>query len=176
MKRAFTLVAIMAVLVSCAACSTGETPSGTSSTGTSSAVSSDTSSAAVVATQKPTEAESADYSVKIVNSSIGKNYNDKPILVVEYAFTNNSDDSVSFSTAIDDKAFQNDIECSSLTVVSDDVDAQQSLNDVRPGKTYNLKVGYLLQDTKTAVEIECKELFNFDDSAAPLLTQKIELK
>lgn len=173
MKRAFTLVAIMAVLVTCSACSSAGTPSGTD---TSPDVSSSTSSSAVVATQKPTEAEAADYSVKIVGSSIGKNYDDKPILVVEYAFTNNSDDSVSFGTAIEDKAYQNDIECSSLTVMSDDVDTQQSLNDVRPGKTYNLKVGYLLQDTKTAVEIECKELFNFDDNAAPLLTQTIELK
>lgn len=176
MKRAFTLVAIMAVLVSCAACSTSGTPSGTSSADATSSVSSDTSSAAVVATQKPTEAETADYTVKVVNTSIGKNYDDKPILIVEYAFTNSSDEATSFSTAVEDKAYQNDIECSSLTVISDEIDAQQALNDVRPGKTYNLKVGYLLQDTKTPVEIECKELFNFDDSAAPLLTQTIELK
>ena len=97
-------------------------------------------------------------------------YAGDPILIVEYEFTNHTDKAVSFTFAVTDKAYQNGVECSSI-VISDEIDAQQALNDVKPETPYTLKVGYALQDTETPVEIEITDILG----AEQYLTQTIEL-
>ena len=97
------------------------------------------------------EAESEQESnITIVSHSLSRDYEDKDVLVIEYAYTNIKDDATSFSFACQDSVFQNGIECSSTIFGCDEVDVQQQLNDVQPGVTYNLKVGYLLQDMTNA--------------------------
>ena len=118
-----------------------------------------------------TAAKSQKYDVQVLGSEIGSDYEGKPVLIVEYAFTNNSDKATSFTVGLTDKAYQNGVENSDI-VIADGIDSQQQLNDVKPGRTYQLKVGYLLQDTETPVEIEISELF----SSKPFFTQTIELK
>jgi hypothetical protein len=112
-----------------------------------------------------------DYDVKVVSSSLSKDYAGNPLLVVEYEYTNNTDKAKSFVFAVRDKAFQNGVECSNITV-SDAIDAQQKLNDVKPGTPYLLKVGYSLQDTKSPVEIEVSNLFGTE----PFYKHTIEFK
>ena len=45
-----------------------------------------------------------------------------------------------------------------MVIGCDDIDSQQQLNDVQPGATYDLKVGYHLQDD-SPVDIEITDLF-----------------
>ncbi len=123
------------------------------------------------ATDTTTAEKSQKYDVQVLGSEIGSDFEGKPILIVEYAFTNNSDEATSFTVGLTDKAYQNGVENSDI-VIADGIDSQQQLNDVKPGSTYQLKVGYLLQDTETPVEIEISELF----SSKPFFTQTIELK
>ena len=96
-----------------------------------------------------TESEQ-ESNITIVSHSLSKDYEDEDVLVIEYAYTNVKDDATSFSFACQDSVFQNGIECSSTIFGCDEVDVQQQLNDVQPGVTYNLKVGYLLQDMTNA--------------------------
>lgn len=98
-----------------------------------------------------------DMDIKILGTTLGKDYGGDPILIVEYEFTNNTDEAKSFMFLCQDKAYQNGVECSS-TVISDEIDTQQQLNDVKPGVPYQLKVGYALQDKTNPVEIEITEL------------------
>lgn len=91
--------------------------------------------------------------IRILSSKMGKDYSGKNVLLVEYEFTNNSDTAGAFSVLCSNKAFQNGVECSSITVV-EGVDAQRSLNSVQPGATYTVTVPYLLSDTTTPVEIK----------------------
>ena len=96
-----------------------------------------------------TESEQ-ESNITIVSHSLSKDYEDEDVLVIEYAYTNVKDDATSFSFACQDSVFQNGIECSSTIFGCDEVDVQQQLNVVQPGVTYNLKVGYLLQDMTNA--------------------------
>ena len=96
------------------------------------------------------EQSKQESNITIISHSLSKDYDDKDVLVIEYAYTNIEDDATSFSFACQDSVFQNGIECSSTIFGCDEVDAQQQLNDVQPGVTYNLKVGYLLQDMTNA--------------------------
>ncbi len=97
------------------------------------------------------------YQVEIVGNSWSKDYEDKDVLVVEYKFTNNSDKSANFSTTFTDKAFQNGVECSNTVIGCNDVDTQQQLNDIQPNNSYNIKVGYIVENTNDPVQITVTE-------------------
>lgn len=108
---------------------------------------------------KNTENKNSDekYQIEIVGNSWGKDYNDKDVLIVEYKFTNNSDKSTSFSTTFTDKAFQNGIECSNTVIGCNDIDTQQQLNDIQPNNSYNIKVGYIVENTNDPVQVTVTE-------------------
>lgn len=91
--------------------------------------------------------------ITIVSHSLSKDKDDKDVLIIEYAYTNIEDKATSFSFACQDSVFQNGVECSSSVWGCDEIDSQQQLNDVQPGATYNLKVGYLLQDMTNATVV-----------------------
>lgn len=101
----------------------------------------------------------SEFAFEIVSTSLSKDYNNADVLVVEYNYTNNSDKATSFTFACQDKVFQNGIECDSTVIGCDEVDTQTELNDIQPGTTYTLKVGYHLQDTTTPVQIQVTDLF-----------------
>lgn len=96
------------------------------------------------------ETPAKESNISIVSHSISKDYEGKDILIIEYAWTNTDDDATSFSFAVQDKVYQNGIECSSMVIGCDEIDSQQQMNDVQSGTTYNLKVGYILQDMTNA--------------------------
>lgn len=142
---------------------------GVSSSASSSGAS---SQAAISVSEKPiSEAAKKDVEITIAGTSLGKDYASKDILIVEYKFTNNTSKAESFTLLCQDKAFQNGIECSS-SVISDAIDSQKQLNDVKPGTTYTLKVGYELQDVSSPVDIEITSLFGGEK----YLTQQVKLK
>lgn len=120
--------------------------------------------------QEETQTPAEESNISIVSHSIGKDYNGKDVLIIEYAWTNTDDDATSFSFAVQDKVFQNGIECDSTVIGCDEIDTQQQLNDVQPGITYNLKVGYILQDMTNA-NVVITEAWSDDK----LLDEMIEL-
>ena len=101
-------------------------------------------------------AESKD--IKVASWKLSKDYNGKDVLVIEYEWTNTETEAANFMTTFTDTVYQNGVECSSTVIGCDDVDAQKQMNDVKPGVTYNIAVGYLLQD-KTDANVVVKKLF-----------------
>ncbi len=100
--------------------------------------------------------ESTESPVEIVSQKLSKDYNDKDVLIVEYAFTNTSDKAASFVTTVTDKAFQNGVELDSTVMGCDDYDAGDQLKDVQPGVTFNVECAYILEDMSD-VNIVVKE-------------------
>ena len=107
-------------------------------------------------TEKP--ASDAKFAFEIVSTAMSTDYEGKSVLVVEYNFTNNSDETTSFTFACRDKVFQNGIECDSSVIGCDDVDSQMQLTDIQPGTTYTLKVGYHAE-SGAPVDIQITSLF-----------------
>ena len=106
------------------------------------------------AESQPEVAANAEQSVSIVSHSIVKDIQGNDTLVIEYSWTNNSKKETSFMVACMDHVYQNGIECPSYAALVDEVDAQQEMNDIKPGTTYKLKIGYTLQDkTNALVEV-----------------------
>lgn len=103
-------------------------------------------------------AENPDTSIKISSLSTSSDYQGNPVLIVEYEYYNGEDDAKSFTFACQDKAFQNGIECSTA-IGCNDIDSQLQLNDVQPKNSLTLKVGYVLYDTSTPVNIVVTDFF-----------------
>ena len=122
------------------------------------------SSAAESSTAEETEAEDiteaaaeeTEFQVELLGTSVSQDYEGKPVLVVEYNFTNNSDEAQSFIFACDD------------------IDSQQQMNEIQPGTTYALKIGYHLQDTTSPVDIEVTSLDFINEDT--LLKQTVNLQ
>jgi hypothetical protein len=158
MKKNRIAAGILAI--ACGFCISGCGDSGESS----STVSEATTTVAEAETQGETEAQAekpasdAKFAFEIVSTAMSTDYEGKSVLVVEYNFTNNSDETTSFTFACRDKVFQNGIECDSSVIGCDDVDSQMQLTDIQPGTTYTLKVGYHAEPG-TPVDIQITSLF-----------------
>ena len=117
------------------------------------------------------ETEAAEFTFAINSTSLGKDYEDKDVLIIKYDFTNNSDEATSFTFACQDTVFQDGIECDSTVIGCDDIDSQEQLNDIQPGKTYTVTVGYHISDMSKPVDVVVTDLFGKET----LLEESIDL-
>ncbi|MBO0472077.1 DUF5067 domain-containing protein [Enterococcus sp. DIV0242_7C1] len=99
-----------------------------------------------------------DYHVAIKEFTFAKDYSGADVGVVEYEFTNNSDTNAMFLTSITTKAFQNGAALQ-LAIMAEEgyVD---SMTEIQPGATLNLKVPYKLSDLSAPVSVEATKLFS----------------
>ncbi|WP_348920375.1 DUF5067 domain-containing protein [Enterococcus rotai] len=99
-----------------------------------------------------------DYHVVIKELTFAKDYDGADVAVIDYEFTNNSDKNAMFVSSITTKAFQNGIALeSAIMMESGYVD---SLTEIQPGATLNLKVPYKLADMTAPVSVEATKLFS----------------
>jgi hypothetical protein len=89
--------------------------------------------------------------------------------VITYEWTNNSEKTASFLITFSDKVFQNGIECESGISV-EGADSGSLMKEIRPGTTFEVKQGYVLNDTASPVEVEVTEWFTFA-SDPPVVTK-----
>ena len=178
-------IAMLAAMGGCSAAETGSSATESSSSSAeqsnveesseaeSSAEESSEENAETSAEESSEAAVDSDFAVEIISTSLSKDYEGADVLVVEYNFTNNSDEAASFMFSCEDKAFQNGVECDSSVIGCDEIDSQQEMNDIQPGTTYTLKIGYHLQDATTPVDIQVKSLDFLNEEI--LLEQSITL-
>ena len=113
-------------------------------------------------TEQPAEEKaSSKYVVTIDGSTVTTDYEGKPAIIVDYTFTNNSDDATSFAVACSQKAFQNGVQLETA-VVLDDL-GNGCLAEIKPGATTSARMAYSLAD-ESDVTVEVKELISFDDT------------
>lgn len=113
-------------------------------------------------TEQPAEEKaSSKYVVTIDGSTVTTDYEGKPAIIVDYTFTNNSDDATSFAVACSQKAFQNGVQLETA-VVLDDL-GNGYLAEIKPGATTSARRAYSLAD-ESDVTVEVTELISFDDT------------
>ncbi|MCA0251248.1 MAG: DUF5067 domain-containing protein [Actinobacteria bacterium] len=126
------------------------------------------------ATEEEPSAES-EYAVAIDGHSLTKDHDGKPVLVVDFTFTNNSEDAASFMFALRAKAFQDGIELEDAILIGNKkYDSANTMKEIKPGKSLKVQQAFSLDNKKDDVEIEVTKLLSFDD--ALLATKTITLK
>jgi uncharacterized protein YxeA len=106
-----------------------------------------------------------DYNIEIKSSRLTTDYAGKPVIVITYSYTNNSDDPTAFYIAVEDLAFQNDIGLNETFMVKDGdpYNADNQRKEIKKGATLDVEVAYDLNDTTTPVEVEVTELISLND-------------
>ena len=103
--------------------------------------------------------------VEILGYRLGEDYMGDAIVIVEYKFTNNGDDSAAFMWTFDENVFQNGIGLNECYLVDSpsDYSADNQTKEIKTGASLTVEVAYELNDTETDIEVEVKELFSFKD-------------
>ena len=114
-----------------------------------------------------------DYDVSIVSHRVTKNFDDSPVIIVKYAFTNNSDEAASFDWTIEDHLYQNGIELTETIIVDDNYNTELSYSEIKPGVTLELEKAYSMRDTASQITVELSKLISFTDD---VLTYTIDLQ
>lgn len=116
--------------------------------------------------QQPEQSEPAkddnvesDVVVEIIGSKVTEDYEGNPAIVIEYNWTNNTEEAESFMLATLCKAFQDGIQLESAIIMNDEVyDSEASLKEIKPGASLTVYSAYVL-DSESDVTIEVEELF-----------------
>ncbi|MDR3277738.1 MAG: DUF5067 domain-containing protein [Oscillospiraceae bacterium] len=181
MKKAITLIlalVLSASLTACGGASSGDAssapPSGEAPVTTNTP--NDTPEPAETTEPTPTaepktegEGDIGDFHIVIKSGERSTDYAGADCVVITYEWTNNSDKAASFMTTFSVAVFQNDIECESGIAV-EGADSGGLTKDIRPGATFEVKQGYVLNDTTSPIEVEVTEWITFA-SDPPVITK-----
>ena len=108
------------------------------------------------------EQSTSDVGVTIEGASFSEDYDGAPVIVVDFEFTNGSDETTNFMTSTQPQAFQGGVELDSYAFV-EDIDSSASMTDLKPGASVSVQVPFTLRDEST-VTVEVGELFSMDGS------------
>lgn len=93
---------------------------------------------------------SSQFSFSVENALIGISYSDKVIVVLVGTFTNNSDEAVSFSWALDTMATQNGYTLSSSYISGSN---KYNYNEIAPGKTIETLIAWEILDAENDITL-----------------------
>ncbi len=116
----------------------------------------------------PENNEIGDYSVEIIDARIETPdyYDAKKQVVIKYSYTNNSKDSVSFSTAFDYKAYQDGVELERGYMPGEYYQDGNFIDnfskEIKPGVSINVEVAYELNNETSDVEAEITDFWDVD--------------
>lgn len=108
------------------------------------------------------EGDLGDYHIAIVGAELSKDYKDNDCLVVIVDWSHNSTDAESFLWSFTYKAFQNGVECDNGMMV-DGIDSNETSREIKAGVTRQVKIGFVIEDTVSPVEVEISEMLAFTD-------------
>lgn len=150
MKKLLTLLLALLMVFSLAACDIEDSSQGSDS---------------VDSVQNTINTSLGDYEVEIKSCRLAEDYEGKPIAIITYGFTNNSENPSSFYISLEDEVFQNGIGLNKCYVAdkSAKYDDSNMSKEIKKGSTLDVEVAYILNDTTTDLEVEVSELISFSD-------------
>lgn len=96
-------------------------------------------------------------------------YAGNPAIVVTYAWTNNSDTTVSPAATITARAFQNGEELEAAMILDEEVfSAENAVSDARPGTSVDVPCAFVLPDQTAVLTFELSESDGGDGSVVSM--------
>lgn len=100
-----------------------------------------------------------DYEVSIISCTAVKDYQGADAVVITYGFTNHSDKTTNFMTAVRDIAYQDSVQLTSAVIGDTDVhDSTDVMRNVQPGASVIVTSAYTTTST-SPIEVEVGALF-----------------
>ena len=105
-----------------------------------------------------------NYAVQIHDCEFTTDYLGNPAILIDFSFTNNSEENVSATVALQYMGFQNGVQLEYAYFTDEAIYNSDDLSkDVQPGASIDLTVAYSLTSDTAPVEFEVSELFSFDN-------------
>ncbi|MCR5666960.1 MAG: DUF5067 domain-containing protein [Eubacterium sp.] len=172
--KIFSLLVITVMAFSLTACGgTTESTDTGSSAETQTQEEADASEESEETEEATDEGDLGDYYVKIGKASFTKDYEGNKVIVINFDFTNNSEEKASAMWSLGYTAFQNGVELETAIVDDDSYDLDKADKEIKTGVTLEkCQVAYVLEDD-SPVEFEVSELVSLSDDT---LTKTFEVK
>lgn len=113
------------------------------------------------------------YHVEIKGARLSTDDDGAPVIIVRYAWTNNSDETKSAFRVLHKAGFQNGIQID--FVASDNYDYESDFKQIRPGATLELEYAFKLTSETAPVEVEITEFFGHDGAVVKATFNPAEL-
>lgn len=166
-KKILATILTALICVSAAAC--GDSSSTNTSSGNaepSSAASSNTPVADNTSKEEssslPSSGEVGDYTVAIQDCSFDKDSEGNKVIIINWDFTNNSDEAIMPLVAVQTKAYQDGVELETAILISDNYDAGIAQKQVKPGASLNGCQDAFVLSSDSPVEFEVSPLISLD--------------
>lgn len=120
------------------------------------------------------EGQLGDYYVKITGYELAEDYDGNPVIIINYDFTNNSEETTSAAFATVFELFQNGVQLETAFLMDypEGYNGDNYMKDIRPGTTISVSQDFVLEDASSEVEVEVTEFVSFNDD---MITYVIEL-
>lgn len=113
-----------------------------------------------------------EHYVETKEAILSTDYEGNPVIVVTFAWTNNSDKGLSSMSEIMAKCFQDGVELESAVGIMNDeiLDGKPYMTEIKPGASVDVQRAFLLRDTSNPVLFEMDELFGSDNPVSMTFT------
>ena len=101
------------------------------------------------------------FHVKYLRHEVSKDFEDKPVIIVYFEYTNLAPDATNFMFSVGDKSFQSGIELDIAIMTESPEEYHNSILDVQTGATLNVAIVRSLRDTTSPVTMEIYDLLDF---------------
>lgn len=113
----------------------------------------------------------AEYDVTIDGCTKDVDYEGNPVVVIDFTFTNNSEETTSMSEAVYPQVFQDGVECE--MGISDTVDTSAYMSDVKPGASIPVKLVYNIS-SDSDVEVDVSGLLDTEEGTIAQQTYSLQ--
>lgn len=106
-----------------------------------------------------------NYAVEIKSYRLAKDYEDAPIVIIKYLFTNNDTEAASFYLTFEDDVYQNGVGLNKCYFVDDSANysADNQSKEIKKGSSIDVEIAYVLNDTTSDLEVEVSKLISFNN-------------
>lgn len=108
----------------------------------------------------PASGDVGDYHVEIKGAALAKDKEGSPVIIVTYAWTNNSGQTTSATVSTEEKAFQNGTELEHVFSIDRDAyayDPSGNSTNIRPGEAVDVQCAFALTSNTAAVTFQITE-------------------
>lgn len=116
--------------------------------------------------------EKSKFKVKYISHSVHQNYENKPVLMVVFEFTNKSSEAESFGWTVSTKAYQDGVQLDSGEISYFEDKRPEECNnlftEVKQDVSIKVAEVFELRNTESPVEVDISEFFDFDDTKLSL--------
>lgn len=166
-KQILALLLAVTLALSLAACGSGKAPENVNST--SSPVPAATTVSETTAPPKVVKPLSdsgtlGEFDVQIHDFELSQDYSGNSAILIGFTFTNNSKETTSAMVELLEQAYQNGLQLDTTIVMSNEnYNSSDSMKDLKPGASIDLKCAYSLISDTAPVEFEISQAFSFSD-------------